>query len=241
LFSSLLSADGGIGLNGTRLDEAYLHGVSGALNTLTEAVAEQDEQAAVQAAAMSNVTDTLASVLTSFNAFGYRLSVVEANTELLKSLVVTQPMPPMPPPTPPQPPLPVSWLSNPVAGTSVFASSVAGGYSAHSAFDGDSSTFWLSDLPAPCGTQTWPQWLQISFPSSLAITQYTLRGHSECNEYCSQSPSEWTLRGSNDGYNWTVIDSQTGQTNMCYCYAPHTYQVNVPSFFFVLSVCFYWQ
>jgi len=36
--SSLFSADGGIGLNGTRLDEAYLQGVSGSLSTMSDAV-----------------------------------------------------------------------------------------------------------------------------------------------------------------------------------------------------------
>jgi hypothetical protein len=102
--SSLFSADGGIGLNGTRLDEAYFQGVSGALNTLAEAAAAQAEQAAAQAAVNANVTNTLAAVLgglsalqTSIGALAARVDAVEANTGLLDSLVVS---PPMPTPTP---------------------------------------------------------------------------------------------------------------------------------------------
>jgi len=114
---SLFSADGGIGLNGTRLDEAYLEGVSGALNTLTEAVAEQAEQAAAQAAAMSNVTDTLAAVLgglsalqAGFSSLAARMDAVEANTGLLDSLVVSPPPPPPSPNPPPMPPpSPLTW------------------------------------------------------------------------------------------------------------------------------------
>jgi hypothetical protein len=109
--SSLLSADGGIGLNGTRLDVAYFQGVSGALNTLAEAAAAQAEQAAVQAVVNANVTETLAAVLgglsalqASVGALVVRMDAVEANTGLLDSLVVS---PPMPPPSPP-PPSPVS-------------------------------------------------------------------------------------------------------------------------------------
>ena len=101
--SSLFSADGGIGLIGTRLDEAYLQGVSGALSTLTEA-------AAAQAAVNANVTDTLAAVLgglsalqASIGALAARMDAMEANTGLLDSLVVS---PPMPPPSPPSPSLP---------------------------------------------------------------------------------------------------------------------------------------
>jgi hypothetical protein len=106
--SSLLSADGGIGLNGTRLDEAYLEGVSGALSTLSEAVDTLTAQAAAVVA--SNVTETLTVVLgglsalqASVGALAARMNAVEANTELLDLLVVS------PPPPGPPPPIPLPW------------------------------------------------------------------------------------------------------------------------------------
>ena len=52
-----------------------------------------------------------------------------------------------------------------------------------------------------------PQWLQYQFASGKAINGYEFTGFVQ-----SQTPSNFTLQASNDGSNWTTLDTQTGNS-----------------------------
>ena len=56
-------------------------------------------------------------------------------------------------------------------------------------------------------------WLTIELPQPTIITQYS---EAMPGTYASstvfQAPSSWTFQGSNDGTNWTVLDTQVGVT-----------------------------
>src|SRR5699024_686381 len=49
-------------------------------------------------------------------------------------------------------------------------------------------------------------WAQQEFGEAKSISSYMLVSG---NDYESRDPQSWTLKGSNDGENWTTIDTQT--------------------------------
>lgn len=57
---------------------------------------------------------------------------------------------------------------------------------------------------------TLPAWLQLQPTAPTVVTSYgtTVRIGPSVN----QAPKDWTLEGSNDGTNWTVLDTRTGET-----------------------------
>lgn len=57
--------------------------------------------------------------------------------------------------------------------------------------------------------QTLTGWLRYDFTSSKTIEKYTLRADAAIP---SRNPKDWTFEGSNDGSNWTILDTQTGIT-----------------------------
>lgn len=82
------------------------------------------------------------------------------------------------------------------------ASSEAVG-AAWKAFDGVEGglTFW--------GANTDVCWLQIQFPSERYAIGYTIVNRGDAN---AQVPTEWQLLGSQNGSDWTTLDSRTAQT-----------------------------
>ncbi len=77
-------------------------------------------------------------------------------------------------------------------------------YVAWKAFDGafaDSS--WNSSAAGL------PQWLQLQFPSAVYVASYKITSRPAGGE--TYAPGSFTLQGSNDGTNWTVVDTRTGQ------------------------------
>ncbi|GGU80955.1 alpha-1 2-mannosidase [Lentzea flava] len=68
--------------------------------------------------------------------------------------------------------------------------------------DGSLSTKWL--VFAPTG------WVTFDFSKHGAqtIKKYSL---SSANDAAERDPRDWTLQGSNDGTNWTVLDTRTGE------------------------------
>jgi hypothetical protein len=53
------------------------------------------------------------------------------------------------------------------------------------------------------------EYLQLQLPS-VSVTNYTLT----MGEFsCGRNPKQWTLFGSTDGTNWTVLDQRAGVTN----------------------------
>lgn len=71
------------------------------------------------------------------------------------------------------------------------------------AFDGTPDTKWLASS-VPC-------WLQYQFVDKKA---YAINGYviTSANDEQSRDPKTWTLNGSNDGTNWTTLDTQTDQS-----------------------------
>ncbi|MBD8839516.1 hypothetical protein IFU39_17020 [Paenibacillus sp. CFBP 13594] len=62
--------------------------------------------------------------------------------------------------------------------------------------------------------QTWmsssvASWLAYEFPSEKLIVRYSFRGGGINS---STAPKTWTFEGSNDGTNWTVLDTKLNQT-----------------------------
>ena len=83
----------------------------------------------------------------------------------------------------------------------VTASEAATG--ADNAADGDDTTCWFS------GKTDHPSWLQYQFNGpAWAITRYQLTSSADD---ATTDPLDWQLLGSNDGTNWTVLDSRTNE------------------------------
>ena len=69
--------------------------------------------------------------------------------------------------------------------------------------DGDTGTkFLLFDWNNP-------EWIQQEFAQGVRVTKYSL---TSANDAPGRDPVDWTLSGSNDGTNFTEIDSRTGQS-----------------------------
>ncbi|WP_290475560.1 discoidin domain-containing protein, partial [Leeuwenhoekiella sp. UBA1003] len=69
--------------------------------------------------------------------------------------------------------------------------------------DGDTGTkFLLFDFNNP-------EWIQQEFAQGVRVTKYSL---TSANDAPGRDPVDWTLSGSNDGTNFTEIDSRTGQS-----------------------------
>ena len=85
-----------------------------------------------------------------------------------------------------------------------------GGYEAFHAFD-DSSTGnpWHTAAGNATG------WLRIFFGGSVTrqIQKYAIVGRYSQHDYPLQCPKNWTFEGSNDGNSWTVLDTQTNQSD----------------------------
>ena len=83
------------------------------------------------------------------------------------------------------------------------ASEATPGADAENAIDGDETTSWFS------GNADHPVWLQYQFSGpTWAITRYQLTSSADDS---TTDPLNWQLLGSNDGTNWTVLDSQTNE------------------------------
>jgi len=95
----------------------------------------------------------------------------------------------------------------------------------NAAFDGDRSTKWVGSVPNPYGTA----YLRYQFPggAAYAVTQYTLTSAADVSLDPGTAPKDWLLKGSNDGVNWTVLDSRTNQADTADSHAT-TYLVASP-------------
>ncbi|MGJ4857071.1 hypothetical protein ACN6KF_003055 [Labrys sp. La1] len=82
-------------------------------------------------------------------------------------------------------------------------------FPAWGAFDRDSSTTWNASSPAN-------EWLSYTFPSARIIVGYSVQSGTGLvggEQWILRAPKAWTFEGSNDGVNWTVLDSQFGQSS----------------------------
>lgn len=57
------------------------------------------------------------------------------------------------------------------------------------------------------GTTVFCEWITVQFPYSFTLTSYTVNARPG---YEFRAPKNFSFSGSNDGINWTLINSQTG-------------------------------
>lgn len=76
---------------------------------------------------------------------------------------------------------------------------------ADNAFDGNSRTKWFSGGGHASGS------LQADFGAGDQVT--VARYHiTSANDVPERDPKDWQFQGSNDGANWTTLDTQSGET-----------------------------
>lgn len=87
------------------------------------------------------------------------------------------------------------------AGASFSESGFQFGSDAQYCFDNTEDTGWVSN--------TTTGWIQVQFASSVTCTAYRVQG-----DYGTPTaaPKNWTFQGSNNGTDWTTLDTQTNQT-----------------------------
>jgi len=75
---------------------------------------------------------------------------------------------------------------------------------AAAAFDGNVNTKWLTTNVSLSG------WLQFQFAggSAYAVNAYAI---SSANDQPLRDPRNWTLQGSNNGIDWTILDTRAGE------------------------------
>jgi hypothetical protein len=73
------------------------------------------------------------------------------------------------------------------------------------AFDENSATKWYAGDNVNTG------WIAYQFASGVmrTVTSYSI---TSANDMPTRDPVTWQLQGSNDGQNWTVVDSRTGES-----------------------------
>lgn len=71
------------------------------------------------------------------------------------------------------------------------------------AADGQVGTHWSIGRSLTIG------WWRCCFNAPVSAVSYAITAR---NPYGDSGPRDWTLRGSNDGVNWTVLDAETGVT-----------------------------
>ena len=100
-----------------------------------------------------------------------------------------------------------------------------GGYYSYRAFDKGASTIPYSStgsLYAASGAYTGTvrsvdvngtsysgEWLQIQMPSSVVLSSYSLQQRQDGYGNGNGEPTSWTILGSNDGTNWSVVEQRT--------------------------------
>jgi alpha-L-fucosidase 2 len=73
------------------------------------------------------------------------------------------------------------------------------------AFDGSTVTKWYNSNIAPTG------WLRFQYGggAAWALSRYSL---TSANDVLQRDPRDWQFQGSNDGANWTTLDTRSGET-----------------------------
>ncbi len=106
-----------------------------------------------------------------------------------------------------------AWAEQTNSATTYPANSVATGGTAtasssttpvDNAFDANPATIWQSSAGVVTG------WIQYQFAggAAVAVTQYQI---TSAADNPARDPKDWEFLGSDDGLNWTILDTQTGQ------------------------------
>lgn len=101
--------------------------------------------------------------------------------------------------------LKAAGLLNRVGDGTASASLSNSSYPPANAFDGSTSTKWNS------GSTGVAAWLQYDFGPNItwAVTRYDITSAADTT---NRDPKDWTFQGSNDGANWTTLDTRSGET-----------------------------
>ena len=91
-------------------------------------------------------------------------------------------------------------LADKVIAIQANSENTAGGEVKENLNDGDVNSKWL--------TFTSTGWVRYQLSKPVAVVDYAL---TSANDAPERDPRDWTLSGSADGQNWTVLDTQTGQ------------------------------
>lgn len=104
--------------------------------------------------------------------------------------------------------IPSTFFKNRAANGTASASSEQPsiGEGAAQAFDGTTATKWFTTVGSGSAG-----WLQYDFGEGFrwVVTRYDL---SSANDEPARDPRDWQFKGSNDGINWTTLDTQSGQS-----------------------------
>lgn len=92
-------------------------------------------------------------------------------------------------------------------GYTASASTESTNYWAWEAFEDNNSAYGNSWLPI--GTTGW---LQVQLPTARVVTGYKVTGRNWTNN-STVGPKDWTFEGSKNGSSWTILDTQTNQSN----------------------------
>jgi hypothetical protein len=96
--------------------------------------------------------------------------------------------------------------SNVATGGTATATNNLSGYAPSQAFDGNASTFWVSNTGPTV-------YLAYHFTSAVAIVEYTMAARNDNAAYLPDTPKNWTLDFSDDGATWTTLATVTGQAS----------------------------
>jgi len=89
-------------------------------------------------------------------------------------------------------------------GTASNGTNTTGNEGVDKAFDGSTTTKWFNGTGAT-------DWIQYRFASGKRwpLSQYKI---TSANDVPARDPKDWQILGSNDGVNWTTLDTRTGQS-----------------------------
>jgi len=102
--------------------------------------------------------------------------------------------------------IPTMTANNAPSGVASASQEQSASYPAWKAMDKNGGTRWSA-------SGAMPQWLQYQFASGKVI-----KGYEFIAAYATQNPSNFTLQASNDGSNWTILDTQTGKSALTQYY-----------------------
>lgn len=101
----------------------------------------------------------------------------------------------------------VTWGSRILTGITATASSQTGSWGPSNLLDGvtTGTSLWISNSTTAC----LPAWVQFQLTTAQKVGKYQLAPREGYPQYIC---STWQFQASNDGTNWTVLDSQAGLT-----------------------------
>ena len=78
------------------------------------------------------------------------------------------------------------------------------------------------------------EWIQIQLPASVTVTSYTIYNSASWN---SRAPVDFKIAGSNDGTNWTLVDTQTAITSWISSTTNLTFLPSTPGAYSYYRLC----